>query len=373
MAHICVLSQLHLCQALRDPDNSFELPNCDRNCRPLRFHRLADGDIVILQNLHCFWRDSRSALCSAVRDVLSELRDGQRSLLLLLHSAAVQRQQMLRQVVVTNLVPDVPNQEHHVKPRQDRGLEVHLVGRVGEVVVGAEARVGGGEHTASGVEHRRDACLGDGDGLLLHGLMDGNAILHVHLVKLVNANNTAIGQNHGATFQGEPVAVTDDGSCETCSAAAFATGVHSNWSCLVGKLQELTLGSAWVSEEKHVDVASHASSVREALARASEEQAGDGPLHIVHDVLGACANGGGDGPVNHVPDVRVLRQRVEALLLLGADVQGSLVPRRRLKPKRLDVGVLDGTGAALPATGHLVAHRVLRGAKDADGCQPGAR
>lgn len=32
--------------------------------------------------------------------------------------------------------------------------------------------------------------LGDADGLLLHGFVDGHLVLEVHLVKLINATNT---------------------------------------------------------------------------------------------------------------------------------------------------------------------------------------
>lgn len=32
-----------------------------------------------------------------------------------------------------------------------------------------------------------DSSLGDADGLLLHGFMDGHLVLEVHLVKLINA------------------------------------------------------------------------------------------------------------------------------------------------------------------------------------------
>ncbi|KAG7227342.1 hypothetical protein INR49_000347 [Caranx melampygus] len=35
-----------------------------------------------------------------------------------------------------------------------------------------------------------DSGLGDADGLLLHGFMDGHLVLEVHLVKLINATHT---------------------------------------------------------------------------------------------------------------------------------------------------------------------------------------
>ncbi len=43
-----------------------------------------------------------------------------------------------------------------------------------------------GREVVPGLEGGDDAGLGDGDGLLLHGLVDGRAVLVVHLVKLVD-------------------------------------------------------------------------------------------------------------------------------------------------------------------------------------------
>ena len=52
-----------------------------------------------------------------------------------------------------------------------------------------------------------DAGLGDGDGLLLHGLVDGHLVFHVHLVKLVNAADAIVRQHQRARLDAEVVAV----------------------------------------------------------------------------------------------------------------------------------------------------------------------
>ena len=52
-----------------------------------------------------------------------------------------------------------------------------------------------------------DAGLGDGDGLLLHGLVDGHLVLHVHLVKLVDAADAVVRQHQRARLDAEVVAV----------------------------------------------------------------------------------------------------------------------------------------------------------------------
>ena len=52
-----------------------------------------------------------------------------------------------------------------------------------------------------------DAGLGDGDGLLLHGLVDGHLVLHVHLVELVDAAHAAVGQHQCARLDAKVIAV----------------------------------------------------------------------------------------------------------------------------------------------------------------------
>ena len=52
-----------------------------------------------------------------------------------------------------------------------------------------------------------DAGLGDGNGLLLHGLVDGDLVLHIHLVKLVDAADAVVCQHQGAGLYAEIVRV----------------------------------------------------------------------------------------------------------------------------------------------------------------------
>ena len=66
----------------------------------------------------------------------------------------------------------------------------------------AGGRVGGSQHGGPGLEHGGDAGLGDGDGLLLHGLVDGYAVLRPHLVKLINADHAIVCEHHGASLHG---------------------------------------------------------------------------------------------------------------------------------------------------------------------------
>ena len=52
------------------------------------------------------------------------------------------------------------------------------------------------EHGDARVQDGRDAGLRDGDGLLLHGLVNRDAILLAHLVELVDADDATVRKNH---------------------------------------------------------------------------------------------------------------------------------------------------------------------------------
>ena len=47
--------------------------------------------------------------------------------------------------------------------------------------------------------------LGYGDGLLLHGFVNGDSVVLSHLVKLINTNNPSVRQHHGPTLHNKPV------------------------------------------------------------------------------------------------------------------------------------------------------------------------
>ena len=62
-------------------------------------------------------------------------------------------------------------------------------------------RVGSGDDTTSGVERCMDTCFGNGDGLLFHDFVNGNAIDIAHFVEFIDADYTTISQDHGAGFE----------------------------------------------------------------------------------------------------------------------------------------------------------------------------
>jgi len=98
---------------------------------------------------------------------------------------------VLCQVAVYGLVGFVPDHEEQVESAHDGGAEVEVRAQRRLGVVPAADRVGGGEDGGASVEGGVDACLGDRDGLLLHGFVDGDLVADVHLVELVNAANAS--------------------------------------------------------------------------------------------------------------------------------------------------------------------------------------
>lgn len=66
-----------------------------------------------------------------------------------------------------------------------------------------EDEEGGVSGTSRGAATRRaGGYLGDGDGLLLHHLVDGRAVGVGHLVELVDAADALVGEHQGSALQG---------------------------------------------------------------------------------------------------------------------------------------------------------------------------
>ena len=112
---------------------------------------------------------------------------------------------------------------------------------VERVVVPAEDGVGGGQDARPAVKHCGDAGLGDADRLLLHGLVDRDAVVGVHLVELVDAHHAAVGQHHRAALDRElaRVGVLYDGRSQPRCRGAFARGVDRDRRGPLHELQEL--------------------------------------------------------------------------------------------------------------------------------------
>jgi hypothetical protein len=113
----------------------------------------------------------------------------------------------------------ISDNEDSIKTREDTGLEVNLLGSVLEVIVTSKQRVSSSKYGCPGVQDSCDSSLSDGDGLLLHGFVDSNTVTRLHLIELINAYYSAVGQDHSSAFKLEFTSngVFDDCCSETSS------------------------------------------------------------------------------------------------------------------------------------------------------------
>ena len=68
-------------------------------------------------------------------------------------------------------------------------------------VVLAVDGVGSGNDRTSCVEGGVDSGFGNGDGLLFHDFVDGDAVDVRHFVEFVNADDAAVGEDHCSGFE----------------------------------------------------------------------------------------------------------------------------------------------------------------------------
>jgi len=84
----------------------------------------------------------------------------------------------------------VKDDEKQIETGHDRGGEVEIRFERFGFIISPSNGIRRSEDGGSCVEGRLDASLGNGDGLLFHGFMDGNLIPWVHFIKFVDATNT---------------------------------------------------------------------------------------------------------------------------------------------------------------------------------------
>eukprot|EP00053_Salpingoeca_punica_P018582 m.182745 g.182745 ORF g.182745 m.182745 type:complete len:346 (-) comp17463_c1_seq6:1194-2231(-) len=153
---------------------------------------------------------SRRILAQLRRHVLARIGDvlGQRlarhDVLLLgrpLGILVVQRHHVASEAAVLGAVWRVENEVDEVETREQcrRQLDVLHNRQVG--VPARLVRVGGGKDRCPRVQRRNDAGLGNRHRLLLHDLVQDGAGAVGHLVKLVDAHDAAVSEDHGACLE----------------------------------------------------------------------------------------------------------------------------------------------------------------------------
>lgn len=227
------------------------------------------------------------------------------------------------QALIGHGVSLVLDDAEDIEAGQDGLGQLDVLGEGQGGVVAAPNGVGRGDDGAAGLQGGDDAGLADADALLLHGLVDGGAIGVVHLVKLVDEADTAVGEDEGAALQC-PFAghrVLAHGRSQTHSRGTLACGVHGARGGLLDVLEELALGHTRVTQHEHIYVAAEGMLALDVLGLAAKETEGDGRLDF-H----AAVDGGSDGADDTQANERVFREAADAaLVLFGQAELGELV------------------------------------------------
>merc|ERR1712038_1347399 len=120
-------------------------------------------------------------------------------------------------LTVTVDVDRVQKNEEQIETRQLRILKSNVFHGSLKRVVTTVDRIGGSQDRAPSVKTSVDSGLGNGDSTLFHDLVNGGPVHVCHFVKFVNADDAAIGEDHGAGLQ-PPLAsllISGDGSRQT--------------------------------------------------------------------------------------------------------------------------------------------------------------
>eukprot|EP00166_Cyanidium_caldarium_P006048 ctg_786.g159 len=264
----------------------------------------------------------------------------------------MQTHNIARDVVVADLVAIVQNHEEQVETRHDRRRHLQIAAqRLGAVVATAD-RIGRRQHRGARVQGGLNARLGDGDGLLLHGLVNGHLIAQVHLVEFVDATDTIIGQHQRARLDAKlaGLAVLQHRGGQAGRRRRLARGVDRARHEAADVLEELRFGGGRVAHDAHVDIAAEVDVLGSAFVHAAEQHQEQGALdvivpehggrHRVHHALVEARQALQAHDLVALGSAHVLQQRgrVERLALLQQRVTLQQAVAQRLAVKHAGAG-----------------------------------
>ena len=164
---------------------------------------------------------------------------------------------VLCEMAINLLVALVQDDEEEIETRHDGGRHVDVGPKRGLAVITPTDRVCCCEDTRARVQGGLNARLGDGDGLLFHGFVNGDLISNIHLVKFVDSADAVISKHQSTGFDGEftRLLVLDDCRCETRSRRSLARCVNGTRCERADVFEELGLGCGRVANDADVDIA----------------------------------------------------------------------------------------------------------------------
>jgi len=164
---------------------------------------------------------------------------------------------MLGKPPVGLLIGAVKDEIDKIKTGQQSRREIDVLGNGQVGVVTTADRVGGGQNTCPGVESGDDTSLGHGHSLLLHDFVQDRAGGFRHLVELVNAADTAVGEDERTRLEDElaRLRITGDVRGQTDGRRTLSARVDAARGDLVHVGQHLRLRCRRVTAEQDVDIA----------------------------------------------------------------------------------------------------------------------
>mmetsp|Transcript_9963 Transcript_9963/g.34343 ORF Transcript_9963/g.34343 Transcript_9963/m.34343 type:complete len:354 (-) Transcript_9963:2072-3133(-) len=203
------LGQLHLGQSLAQPDERLELPwgGGDHLGPGSGGSHSPHLHVVVHEGLSSVVRDHWLAHLLRVQDVSPEHIQGDdvggSPAGVIVRGGVVQGDEVPGELPVGGQVGLVQDQEDQVEPGQQRRGQPQVLHDALVWVVPGPSGVGAGQDAGPRVQRTDDPSLGQRDGLLLHGLVEGIPGVVRHLVKLVDAAHTEVGQHEGSRLQNQ--------------------------------------------------------------------------------------------------------------------------------------------------------------------------
>ena len=221
----------------------------------------------------------------------------------------------------------IQNHEEQIETRKEGVGKANVLLNAAAAVVLTVDGVGGGQDRAPGIETGVDASLGNGDGLLLHGLVDSDTVVLAHFVELIDADQTTVGQHHGTGLQATlaSVGVGGDGSRQTDAGRSLAGGGNGEGSDDHGRAEELTLGRRRITDHEDVDVTTKMGAVVKILLHTRQQLQGQG---LLDDLV--TMDGWGDAAAEDGKDVVALADGTDGTDVLGGEVEVADVPAEDL-------------------------------------------
>jgi len=165
----------------------------------------------------------------------------------------------------------ITDDKDEIETRQQGIGKIDVLGQGFLIVPIAFDRVRCRDDRAAGVETGVDTGLGNGHCLLFHNLMDCGAIVGSHLVELIDADDTAISENHGARLES---ALFREGIGSHCRGETNTTGTATSSGNGVGRdahaeTEKLGLTTRGITNHENVGITTKAGAVRELLGNAA--------------------------------------------------------------------------------------------------------